>query len=84
MTTFQGDDTFPSEDGFELTADLLDFFLWNCPTSMIPSHVDVRKWRATLAARGPEFASLVTECDEWLMPQEGTQGSGTACLQLGE
>lgn len=70
FATYQGNDSFPAEDGFELTADLLDFFLWNSPTSMIPTPAIVTKWRDALVARGPDFASLVAECDEWLMPPE--------------
>jgi hypothetical protein len=41
---------------------------------MIPTRDAVMKWRATLADRGPEFASLVVECDEWLMSKEEQQG----------
>lgn len=73
MITAQDDDSALRVDGFEATADLLDLLLWSCPTSMIPTREAVMKWRATLTARGPEFASLVTECDEWLMPHEGAE-----------
>lgn len=74
MITAEEDDSYLCVDGFEATADLLDLLLWSGPTSMIPTREAVMKWRATLTARGPEFASLVTECDEWLMPHEGGQG----------
>lgn len=71
MITVQDDDSALRVDGFEQTADLLDLLLWSGPTSMIPIREAVMKWRATLTARGLEFARLVTECDEWLMPHDG-------------
>ena len=74
MITSQEDDSALRVDGFEATADLLDLLLWSGPTSMMPTREAVMKWRATLTARGPEFASLVTECNEWLMPNQGAQG----------
>ena len=74
MITSQDDDSALRIDSFEATAALLDLLLWSGPTSMIPTREAVMKWRATLTARGPEFASLVTECDEWLMPDEEAQG----------
>ncbi|MFC0170795.1 hypothetical protein ACFFKC_22265 [Pseudoduganella danionis] len=73
MITAQDDDSALLADGFEQTAALLDLLLWSGPTSMIPTREAVMKWRATLIARGPEFASLVTECDEWLRPNKGAQ-----------
>ena len=73
MITAEEDDSALRIDGFEPTAALLDLLLWSGPTSMIPTREAVMKWRATLTARGPEFASLVTECDEWLMPNEEAQ-----------
>jgi hypothetical protein len=71
--TFMGNDTFPAQDGFALTSDLLEFFLWSCPSSMIPTAEIVTKWKETLLGRGAEFATLVAECDEWLMPNEGAE-----------
>ena len=73
MITAEEDDYYLRVDGFDATADLLDLLLLSGPTSMIPTREEVMRWRATLTARGPEFASLVTECDEWLMPNEGAQ-----------
>ncbi len=70
MITAQDDESALRVDGFEATANLLDLLLWSGPTSMIPTREAVMKWRTTLADRGPEFVSLVTECDEWLMPNE--------------
>ena len=70
MITAEDDDSALRIDGFEATAALLNLLLWSGPTSMIPTREAVMKWRATLAARGPEFASLVTECDKWLMPSK--------------
>ena len=70
MITAQDDDSALRIDGFEATAALLDLLLWSGPTSMIPTREAVMKWRATLTARGQEFASLVAECDEWLMPEQ--------------
>jgi len=70
MITAEDDDSALRIDGFEATAALLNLLLWSGPTSMIPTREAVMKWRATLAARGPEFASLVTECDEWLTPSK--------------
>ena len=74
MITAEEDDWTLRAGGFEATAALLDLLLWSGPTSMIPTREAVMKWRATLIARGPEFASLVTEHDEWLTPDEGAQG----------
>ena len=70
MITAQDDDSALREGDYDETAALLDLLLWSGPTSMIPTRDAVMKWQATLADRGPEFASLVTECDEWLKPNE--------------
>ncbi|MGA7816143.1 hypothetical protein [Caballeronia sp.] len=43
----------------------LAFFLWECPSSMIPSKKEVRQWAEALAKRGPEFASDAKACREW-------------------
>lgn len=70
MITAQDDDSALRIDAFEATAALLDLLLWRSPTSMIPTREAVVKRRAALPARGPEFASLVDEYDEWLMPEQ--------------
>jgi hypothetical protein len=43
----------------------LAFFLWECPSSMIPSKEEVRRWAEALDRRGPEFASAAAACREW-------------------
>jgi hypothetical protein len=68
MITTQHDNAALREDGFEQVAALLDLLLWNGPATMIPSRENVAEWRTLLADRGPVFASLVVECDEWLSP----------------
>ena len=70
MITEHEDDSALCEGDFEATAALLDLLLWGGPTSMIPTRNAVRKWKITLASRGEEFATLVTECDEWLTPNQ--------------
>lgn len=51
--------TKPDLDSF------LTFFLWECPSSMIPSKGEVRRWADALDARGHEFASEARACREW-------------------
>lgn len=74
MITALDDDLPLREDGFEQAAELLDLLLWSGPTTMIPTREAVMKWRATLAVRGPVFASLVAECEKWLAPQTPENG----------
>jgi hypothetical protein len=43
----------------------LAFFLYECPSSMIPSREEVQRWAEALDRRGPEFASGAAACREW-------------------
>lgn len=54
--------------------DTLVFFLWECPSSMIPTRAAVTNWADVLETRGPEFVHFVTECRNWAKPaiQENT------------
>lgn len=54
---------------------LLTFFLWECPTSMIPSHAMIKEWIEILERRGPDFASAVAACREFLEPYTPTPHS---------
>lgn len=67
MNALPDDEPFKTES-HEDASDLLSFFLWECPTSMIPSHDAVKKWARTLDARGSGFADLANECRDWLEP----------------
>lgn len=49
---------------------LLAFFLWECPTSMIPSRDTVLDWARSLESRGPEFSGHAKACREWATPAE--------------
>ncbi|MEX3669390.1 hypothetical protein AB3X82_14460 [Paraburkholderia phenoliruptrix] len=43
----------------------LTFFLSECPSNMIPSKEEVRRWAEALDRRGPKFASDAKACREW-------------------
>jgi hypothetical protein len=44
----------------------LAFFLWECPSSMIPTKKEVQRWAEALEKRGPEFASDAVACREFI------------------
>lgn len=44
----------------------LGFFLWECPSSMIPTREDVRMWAEALEQRGPEFFRDAAACREYV------------------
>jgi len=44
----------------------LAFFLWECPSSMIPTKEEVLRWAAALEKRGPEFALDAAACREFV------------------
>lgn len=44
---------------------MLAFFLYECPTSMIPSVEQVRDWGRLLEGRGAEFAKHASMCAIW-------------------
>lgn len=44
----------------------LAFFLWECPSSMIPTKEEVQRWAEALDKRGPEFASDAAACREFV------------------
>ena len=44
----------------------LAFFLWECPSSMIPTKKEVQSWAEALEKRGPEFASDAAACREFI------------------
>ena len=43
----------------------LTFFLWECPSSMIPSRREVQRWADALDKRGAEFVSDAKACRDW-------------------
>lgn len=53
-------------------AGVLDLWLYESPTELIPNHSQIEDVRAVLLARSdassPEVASLVAECDRYLRP----------------
>ncbi|MGC0015387.1 hypothetical protein ACPPTR_07800, partial [Ralstonia pseudosolanacearum] len=44
----------------------LAFFLWECPSSMIPTKEEVLRWAEALDKRGSEFASDAAACREFV------------------
>ncbi|MEZ0606192.1 hypothetical protein ACAX43_29310 [Paraburkholderia sp. IW21] len=44
----------------------LAFFLWECPSRMIPDKEEVRRWAEALDKRGPEFESDAATCREFV------------------
>lgn len=44
---------------------MLAFFLYECPSSMIPSRDEVAAWALALAERGDEFACHAEACAKW-------------------
>lgn len=55
-------------DSFTMCREVLDYVLWDGPSWSIPTHDQVREWRAALVARGPKFVELVANCDDFLSP----------------
>lgn len=51
-------------------ADVLDMWMWESPTELIPTAEQIAEVRAILAARGdanlPDMVSLIAECDRYL------------------
>lgn len=55
---------------------LIEFFLGECPTDMIPRDKDFAKWLGVLKTRNePEFAALITLIDAYLQNKPMDWGS---------
>ena len=64
-----GDDAFMRVVRYGTTDEIsvfLAFFLYESPTSMIPSSHEVASWAEAFDARGPEFASSAAACREYV------------------
>ncbi|MDE1143592.1 MAG: hypothetical protein PW999_29070 [Paraburkholderia tropica] len=57
--------SFISEGDSKAVNAMLAFFLYECPSSMIPSRDEVAAWALALAERGDEFACHAEACAKW-------------------
>ncbi|WP_233828336.1 hypothetical protein [Paraburkholderia sp. ZP32-5] len=57
--------SFISESDSKTVDAMLAFFLYECPSSMIPSREEVAAWALALAERGDEFAPYAEACKKW-------------------
>ncbi|UJH73328.1 MULTISPECIES: dioxygenase [Burkholderia] len=57
--------SFISEGDLKTVDSMLAFFLYECPSSMIPSREEVAEWALGLAERGDEFAGHAEGCKKW-------------------
>lgn len=57
--------SFISEGDSKTVDAMLAFFLYECPSSMIPSRDEVAAWALALAERGDEFAGHAEACGKW-------------------
>jgi hypothetical protein len=57
--------SFISEGDSKTVDAVLAFFLYECPSSMIPSRDEVAAWALALTERGDEFSGHVEGCRKW-------------------
>lgn len=57
--------SFISEGDSKTVDAMLAFFLYECPSSMIPSRDEVAAWALALAERGDEFSRHAEGCRKW-------------------
>ncbi|MDN7506627.1 hypothetical protein QZM43_28230 [Burkholderia orbicola] len=63
--------SFISEGDSKTVDAMLAFFLYECPSSMIPSRKEVADWAIALADRGSEFAGHAAACRKWAKGEAG-------------
>lgn len=61
----ENDNSIVASASYDELVDLIDFALWQSPSTMIPSHDQVKEWVAILEQRGVQFLPLADICRAW-------------------